>query len=274
MARNRVFIKATPEEVFATLSDPERYPEWVVGASNIRDFDRSFPEPGSRFHHEVGARPLTLSDHTEAIESVPPSRLVLHAKARPAGIARIEIDLKQRAGGTEVLMQEGPADRLTSLVADNPVADTLLRARNAEALSRLKRIVEGRISAPAKRRRDLPGQRVLITGGSSGVGLATAQMLAQQGADVALLARGTEGLQKARRQLTEVGCDAATFSADIRDREELSSAVDDAAARLGGIDAIIACAASSAWGPFVETPAEDFDATVETVLLGTANTIR
>ena len=49
MARNRVHIHASPEEVFAVLADPERYPDWVVGAAGIRDADESFPAAGSRF---------------------------------------------------------------------------------------------------------------------------------------------------------------------------------------------------------------------------------
>lgn len=46
MARNRVHIHATPEEVFAALSDPECYPEWGVAAAGIREADEEFPAVG------------------------------------------------------------------------------------------------------------------------------------------------------------------------------------------------------------------------------------
>jgi uncharacterized protein YndB with AHSA1/START domain len=143
MARNRVHIHATPREVFAVLSDPHRYPEWVVGAAGLRDYDADFPAVGSRFHHKVGSWPVGLNDHTEVLEHDPPRRIALKAKARPLGTATIVIDLIESAGGTELTMEEVPGDRLTSLVAGNPLADAVLRARNAEALTRLKRLVEG-----------------------------------------------------------------------------------------------------------------------------------
>jgi NAD(P)-dependent dehydrogenase (short-subunit alcohol dehydrogenase family)/uncharacterized protein YndB with AHSA1/START domain len=260
--------------VFAVLSDPERYPEWVVGANAIRAADESFPAPGSRFHHEVGPGSLTLSDHSEVVEAEPPRRLVLQAKARPLGTARIALELSGGSGGTEVLMDERPGDRLTSLLARNPLADGLLKLRNAESLSRLKRIAEGRRKAEPVRQRPVAGQRILVTGASSGIGLATAELLACQGARVALLARGEAGLERAQHRLREQGGEAIAVAADVRDRDALDAAVEEAVGRLGGLDVVVSAAAAAAFGPFTETSGEDFDATVATVLGGTANTIR
>ncbi|HEX6206024.1 MAG TPA: SDR family NAD(P)-dependent oxidoreductase [Solirubrobacterales bacterium] len=274
MARNRVHIQASPEEVFAVLSDAERYPEWVVGAAGIRDQDEDFPAVGSRFHHKVGSWPIGLKDHTEVLASDPPRRLTLKAKARPLGTATIEIELRESEAGTEVLMEEGPGDRLTSLVAGNPVADQVLRVRNAEALARLKRVVEGTPEGEPIRERALAGQRVLITGGSSGIGLATAESLAREGAQVALLARNELGLAAAKRKLAEHGAEAVTVAADVTDREGLEAAIDEAAAALGGLDVLVTSAASIAFGRFAETDAADFDATVDTVFGGTVDSIR
>lgn len=274
MARNRVHIQASPEEVFAVLSDAERYPEWVVGAAGIRDQDEDFPAVGSRFHHKVGSWPIGLKDHTEVLESDPPRRLALKAKARPLGTATIEIELRESEAGTEVLMEEGPGDRLTSLVAGNPVADQVLRVRNAEALARLKRVVEGTPEAEPIRERELTGQRILITGGSSGIGLATAEALAREGAQVALLARNELGLAAAKRKLAEHGAEAVTVAADVTDREGLEAAIAEAVAALGGLDVLVTSAASIAFGRFAETDAADFDATVDTVFGGTVDSIR
>jgi NAD(P)-dependent dehydrogenase (short-subunit alcohol dehydrogenase family)/uncharacterized protein YndB with AHSA1/START domain len=274
VARNRVHIHASPEEVFAVLSDPERYPEWVVGAAGIRDQDEEFPAVGSRFHHKVGSWPVGLKDYTEVLESDPPRRLALKAKARPLGTATIELDLRESEAGTEVLMEEVPGDRLTSLVAGNPVADQVLRVRNAEALARLKRIVEGAPEGEPMRERELAGQRVLITGGSSGIGLATAEALARKGARVALLARNELGLAAAKRKLAEHGAEAVTVSADVTDREGLEAAIDEAAEALGGLDVLVTSAASIAFGRFAETEADDFESTLNTVLRGTVDTIR
>jgi NAD(P)-dependent dehydrogenase (short-subunit alcohol dehydrogenase family)/uncharacterized protein YndB with AHSA1/START domain len=274
MARNRVHIDAAPDEVFAVLSDPYRYPEWVVGAAGIRDHDEEFPKVGSRFHHDVGGWPLSVKDHTEVVEVDRPHRLVLKAKARPLGTAVIEVDLSESGDGTELTLKEDPGDRLTSLVAGNPVADTALRVRNAAALARLKRLVEGTPKGEPIHRRETANQRVLITGGSSGVGLAVAQALAEDGAEVALLARSELGLAAAKRKLAEVGAEAVTVPADVTDREALNAAVDEAARQMGGLDVLVTAAVGLSFGRFVETDPEDFDATVETVLGGTVDTIR
>jgi NAD(P)-dependent dehydrogenase (short-subunit alcohol dehydrogenase family)/uncharacterized protein YndB with AHSA1/START domain len=274
MARNRVRIGRPPEEVFAVLSDPGRYPEWVVGAAGVRDHDDEFPAVGSRFHHNVGTWRVGLKDHTEVIEVDPPRRLVLKAKARPLGTATIEFELEERAGDTELSLEERPGDRLTSLIAGNPVFDAALRIRNAEALARLKRLVEGTPEGEPKRRREVANQRVLITGGSSGIGLAAAERLAREGAEVALLARNEVGLAAAKRRLAESGAEALTLAADVTDREALSAGVEEAASGMGGIDVLVTAAAALSFGRFVETDPDDFDATVDTVLGGTVDTIR
>jgi NAD(P)-dependent dehydrogenase (short-subunit alcohol dehydrogenase family)/uncharacterized protein YndB with AHSA1/START domain len=274
MARNRVHIHASPGEVFAVLADPDCYPRWVVGAAGIRDHDEDFPAVGSRFHHKVGSWPVGVKDYTEVTEIDPPNRIVLKAKARPLGTATIALDLRESAGGTEVRMEEVPGDRLTSLLVGNPVADTALRVRNAEALARLKRLVEGAPEGEPITQRHLPGQRVLVTGGSSGIGLATAEALAREGARVAILARNELGLAAAKRRLGELGGEAFTVAADVTDREGLTAAVDEAAGELGGLDVLVTSAASLSFGRFTETDPDDFDATVETVLGGTVDTVR
>lgn len=274
MASNRVHIDATPAEVFEFLSDPYNFPKWVVGAAGVRDHDEDFPAVGSRFHHKVGTWPLNVKDHTEVVEVDPPRRLVLKAKARPLGTAVIELDLRESPGGTELRMEECPGDRLTSLLAGNPVFDTGLRVRNAEALARLKRAVEGTPEGDPIRERELANQRVLITGGSSGIGLALAEQLAREGAEVALLARNELGLAAAKRRLAEYGAEALTLSADVTDRKALAAAVDEAARKMGGLDVVVTAAVGLSFGRFAETDPDDFDATVDTVLGGTVDTIR
>jgi NAD(P)-dependent dehydrogenase (short-subunit alcohol dehydrogenase family) len=215
-----------------------------------------------------------LNDHTEVLEHDPPRRIALKAKARPLGTATIVIDLVESAGGTELTLEEVPGDRLTSLVAGNPLADTALRLRNAEALARLKRLVEGVPEGDPITERPLAGQRVLITGGSSGIGLAVAEALAREGAEIALLARNELGLAAAKRRLAESGAEAGTVAADVTDHEALASAIETAVGELGGLDVLVTSAASLSFGRFTETDMADFEATIETVLGGTIATIR
>src|SRR4051812_35968338 len=137
MARNERLIPASPERVFAVLSDPGAYAHWVVGSDVVRDADAEWPAVGSRFHHRVGLGPLKVNDHTEVVAMEPARRLELHAKARPLGTAKVALDLERRGGGTLVTMVEDPGDRLTAVLF-NPVVHLLVRRRNAESLRRLE----------------------------------------------------------------------------------------------------------------------------------------
>ena len=59
MAYTCAEFAAPVETVFAVLTDPTTYPSWLIGAADIRSIDRSWPAPGSRFHHRVGVGPFT-----------------------------------------------------------------------------------------------------------------------------------------------------------------------------------------------------------------------
>lgn len=144
MARTETSTTALPQDVWDVLMDPEAYGHWVVGSSHIRDVDPDWPAPGSRFHHTVGVGPLKLPDHTEVLEIDPPRRLVLKAKARPLGTARVELDIRRAGAGAGITMVEDPGDRLSRPLLGNPVAQRLIGLRNRESLRRLRRLAEER----------------------------------------------------------------------------------------------------------------------------------
>src|SRR5687768_13839132 len=139
-SKNRTFIPLPPERVFEVLADPFTYQEWVVGTSAIRDADENYPEVGSRLYHRVGLGPLAIRDHTEVLELIPDRQLVLDAHLWPVGRARVKMTLEPWEDGTKVLMEEGPADPWSRVTMGGPAAEPLLRLRNTEALSRLRRI--------------------------------------------------------------------------------------------------------------------------------------
>src|SRR5215207_3487776 len=93
------YAVAPVERVFEVVSDPRTYPEWLVGAREIRSVDEDWPQPGSRFHHRVGlVGPLTVADSSEVLEVDPPASLVLEVRARPFGRARAEFRVADAGG--------------------------------------------------------------------------------------------------------------------------------------------------------------------------------
>lgn len=140
MATNRHTINATPEEIFAVLADAFSYEHWVVGCADIRAVEGDWPAVGSKFFHTVGLGPIKTNDSTEVVEVEPARRLVLAARARPAGVARVVFTLTPNTGGTEVAIEEYPI-RGAAKVIDNPVQDLLIKVRNSETLRRLDKQV-------------------------------------------------------------------------------------------------------------------------------------
>jgi uncharacterized protein YndB with AHSA1/START domain len=146
VATNERHIAAAPEAVWGVLADPGEYGRWVVGSQRIRAADPAFPAPGTRFHHDVGIGPLRIGDHTEVVESEPPRRLRLRAKARPLGTATVAIELIREGDGTTVRLSERP-DGLYAPLALNPLVHALTKLRNAESLRRLEARVSARANA-------------------------------------------------------------------------------------------------------------------------------
>jgi NADP-dependent 3-hydroxy acid dehydrogenase YdfG len=121
--------------------------------------------------------------------------------------------------------------------------------------------------------RDSP-ERVLITGASGGIGMATAEAFGSRGASVALLARGLEGLERSANAVSQAGGNPVVVTADVTDREALDRAVGEAALQMGGMDVAVVNAAAATYGPFAATDPDEFDRCIEVTLNGAVNTIR
>ena len=142
-ARSTLPFRSSPEDVFAVLADGHRYADWVVGAKRVRAVDDTWPEPGSRFHHEVGVGPLTLKDSSELLSMDPPRQVVLEVRAWPAGKARGTITVSPgQGGGSEVLMEEVPTDGPAKALDSWPLRRVTM-LRNVESLKRLRRVADG-----------------------------------------------------------------------------------------------------------------------------------
>ncbi len=146
VATNERTIDATPEQIWAVLADAMCYDHWVVGAKDIRTADGTWPEPGSSLHHTIGVGPMELKDTSTVLEAEPPRRLVLEARGRPLGMARVELLLEPVEGGTKVTMIED-ATRPAAVRAMNPVLHPLVHSRNTETLRRLEEATQERMAA-------------------------------------------------------------------------------------------------------------------------------
>jgi NAD(P)-dependent dehydrogenase (short-subunit alcohol dehydrogenase family) len=118
------------------------------------------------------------------------------------------------------------------------------------------------------------GKRVLITGASSGVGLAAARAFADAGADVALVARHAGGLETAARLVRDRGGRAVVLPCDVSDQAQVDAALERAERELGGLDAVVVNHAAPVFGPFTQVAKEDFDRCVEVTFLGAVNVVR
>ena len=109
---------------------------------------------------------------------------------------------------------------------------------------------------------------VVITGASSGVGRATARVFAGQGASVALLARGTDGLRGAASDVEALGGRALPIAADVADAEQVEAAATRVEQELGPIDVWVNDAMTSVFAPVVAIRPDEFRRVTEVTYLG------
>jgi NAD(P)-dependent dehydrogenase (short-subunit alcohol dehydrogenase family) len=109
---------------------------------------------------------------------------------------------------------------------------------------------------------------VVVTGASSGVGRATARRFAQEGAHVALLARGQEGLEAARREVQAAGRRALVVPTDVADAAAVEAAADRIERELGPIDVWVNNAMVAVLAPLLEHEPADFKRVTDVTYLG------
>lgn len=111
-------------------------------------------------------------------------------------------------------------------------------------------------------------QVIVITGASSGIGLATALTAARQGAKVVLAARTEEALREATSQIKAAGGSAIYVVTDVADRAQVQRLADAAVARFGRVDTWVNDAGVSIYGKLEEVRDEDSRRLFETNFWG------
>lgn len=129
-----------------------------------------------------------------------------------------------------------------------------------------------------RRRWDLRGRRVLITGGSRGLGFAAARLFVREGAEVAICARDSNELERARAELRAIAHEVAleqgeqaprvvAFRADVTDPAAVDWVVDEVHAVFGGLDVLVNCAVEISVGPLEAMTGKDYEQAFRSIFL-------
>jgi NAD(P)-dependent dehydrogenase (short-subunit alcohol dehydrogenase family) len=113
--------------------------------------------------------------------------------------------------------------------------------------------------------RGLDDKRVLITGGASGIGAATAARFLEEGSAVCVLDRHASGRERIQHELPDL---AGTLDADVSDRKQVESALADAIRIMGGVDVLINNAGISIRHKFLDITPEEWDRVLAVNLTG------
>ena len=113
--------------------------------------------------------------------------------------------------------------------------------------------------------RGLNDKHVLVTGGASGIGLATASRFLEEGAAVCVLDRDPDALQRVATDLPGL---AAVIDADVSDLEQVQGAIDQAVAGMGSLDVLINNAGISIRHDFLDITPEEWNAVLDVNLKG------
>jgi NAD(P)-dependent dehydrogenase (short-subunit alcohol dehydrogenase family) len=107
---------------------------------------------------------------------------------------------------------------------------------------------------------DLKGKVAVVTGATRGIGKSIAEELARAGASVAICSRKAEACEATRKEMAEQGFDVLARPCNVSRKEDLQAVVDAAVEKWGGIDIVVANAASNPYyGPLTGISDDAFD---------------
>ncbi|GAA2816669.1 SDR family NAD(P)-dependent oxidoreductase [Kitasatospora paracochleata] len=120
----------------------------------------------------------------------------------------------------------------------------------------------------------LSGRTAVVTGAASGMGAATARLLAANGTVVALLARREDRLKELAEEITAAGGRAVAVACDVTDQESVDAAAARIAAGLGRVDLVVNAAGVMLPNPVDDGRADEWTRMIDTNLTGVLRVIR
>lgn len=117
--------------------------------------------------------------------------------------------------------------------------------------------------------RELQGKKVLVTGGSKGIGKDIALAFARLGADVMITGRNTADLEAANQEMKQIHPRSFFLAADMENVQSIIQLVDDTISTLGGLDILVNNAGINIAKPALDVTEEDWDHVLSTNLKGT-----
>lgn len=115
---------------------------------------------------------------------------------------------------------------------------------------------------------NLKGQIALVTGGSQGIGRATALVLAECGADIAVMARSLDKCETVAEEIRSKGTRSLAVRGDLGNADEIKAAIEQVAKELGPINILVNNAAITRDGLMLRMKREDWDTVIQTNLTG------
>jgi NAD(P)-dependent dehydrogenase (short-subunit alcohol dehydrogenase family) len=119
-----------------------------------------------------------------------------------------------------------------------------------------------------------PHKVAVVTGGTAGIGRATVREFARNGYDVAILARGHDGLEGAKREVEELGRKALAIPTDVSDWKAVEAAADRTESELGPIDVWVNNAFAGIFSRFMDVTPEEYERVTNVTYMGQVNGTR
>ena len=120
----------------------------------------------------------------------------------------------------------------------------------------------------------LKGKIAVITGGTDGIGRATAMLLAREGAKVAICARGQEKLDQTAAQIRKEGGEVLAVQADVTSEADINRFFDEVVSKYGGVDLLLNNAGLSQRGKFLEIDDKMWDTDINIKVFGAIRCLR